>query len=93
MGCITKTKFPIFINGRPRGRIFASRRIRQGDPLSPFLFLLISEVLGALLDKAHNNGIYEGFVVGKDRIHVSILQCADDTLLFCKYDDGMLDKL
>lgn len=82
-----------FYKWKTKGRIFASRGIRQGDPLSPFLFLLISEVLGALLVKAHNSGIYEGFVVGKDRIHVPILQYADDTLLFCKFDDSMLVKL
>ena len=38
MGCITKPKYSVFINGRPRERILASRGIRQGDPLSPFLF-------------------------------------------------------
>lgn len=86
MGCIKNPRFLVFINRRPRGRIFASRGIRQGDPLSPFLFLLISEILGG-------NVLFEGFVVGKERTHVSILQFTDDTLLSCKYDDGMLDKL
>ena len=84
MGCLKNPKFLIFINGKPRGRIIASRGIRQGDPLSPFLFLLVSEVLVAIINNLHFNGQYEGFLVGKDSIHLSLLQFADDTLLFCK---------
>lgn len=89
MGCVSNPKFSIFI----RGRIQASRGIRQGDPLSPFLFLLVSEVLSGLLSRLHEKGKYEGFVVGKDVVHVSVLQFADDTLIFCKYDDDMLENL
>lgn len=37
--------------------------------------------------------MFEGSIMGKDKIHVSILQFANDTLLFWKYDDGMLDNL
>lgn len=87
MGC---KKFKIF---NLRGRICASRGIRQGDPLSPFLFLLVSEVLSALIAKLHKSGLFEGFVVGKEKVHISILQFADNTLLFCKYEDVMLDNL
>ena len=39
------------------------------------------------------NGHYEGFVVGKEKVHVPMLQFADDTLLFCKYDESILMKL
>ena len=37
--------------------------------------------------------MFEGFVVGKDRVHIPILQFADDTLLFCKYDEEMMENL
>ena len=66
---------------------------KQGDSLSPFLFLLVSIVLSALVVKLHQIGLFEGFVVGKENIHVSILKFADDTLLFCKYNSNMLFKL
>lgn len=45
----------------------------KGDPLSPFLFILVGEVLIALVDNFYIRGLYEGFVVGKGNIHVSIL--------------------
>lgn len=93
MGCLSNPKFSIFINGSPRGYITASRGIRQGDPLSSFLFLLVSEVLAAIINKLHLNGQYEGFLVGKDLIHLPLRQFADDTLLFCKFDDKMLLNL
>ena len=93
MGCLKIPKYSIFINGKPRGRITASRGIRQGDPLSPFLFLLVSEVLGEIINKLHINSQFEGFLVGKDLIHLPLLQFVDDTLLFCMYDVKMLLKL
>ena len=92
MGYIRSPKFSVFINGKPRGRIAASRGIPRGPP-SPFLFLLVSEVLGEIISKLHSSGQFESFLVGKDMIHLSLLQFADDTLLFCKYNVKMLFKL
>lgn len=51
-GCVRNPKFVVFINGRPKGRIAATRSLRQVDPLSPFLFLLVHEVFSALLGKS-----------------------------------------
>ena len=49
--------------------------------------------MGALLNMLVVNRHYEGFVVGKEKVHIPILQFVDDTLLFCKYDESMLMKL
>ncbi|KAA0031516.1 Transposon TX1 uncharacterized [Cucumis melo var. makuwa] len=92
MACLSNPNFSIFINGKTRGRITASRGICQGDPLSPFLFLLVSDVLTAITNKLHLSGQYEDFLVGKDLIHLPLLQFADDILLFCKFDDQILLK-
>lgn len=70
----------------------ASGGIKQRDPLSPFLFFLVSEVLGALINKLFENGHYERFVIVKEKIHIPTLQFADDTFQFCKCDKEMLIK-
>ena len=59
----------------------ATRGLRQGDPLSPFLFTLVVDVLGRLMDKAVEEKVVKGFKVGTDEVSVSHLQFADDTLL------------
>lgn len=82
----------VFINGRPHGRIQVSRGVKKGDPLSPVLFLLISDVQSSLLDNIHEKGIFEGFIVGRNSVYIFHLQFADATLIFCK-DDGMVEIL
>ncbi|RVW80650.1 hypothetical protein CK203_044356 [Vitis vinifera] len=56
----------------------------EGDPLSPFLFTLVADVLSRLMIRAEETGITEGFLVGRDRTRVSLLQFADDTIFFSK---------
>ena len=88
-GCLSTVSFSVFINGRPRGKLKGSRRLRQGDLLSLFLFTLVVDALGRLIDKATQCKAIRSFIVGKDKVEVSHLQFADDTLLFmeanCNY--------
>ncbi|RVW70916.1 Transposon TX1 uncharacterized 149 kDa protein [Vitis vinifera] len=60
----------------------ASRGLRQGDPLSPFLFTIVADVLSRMLLKAEERNVLEGFRVGRNRTRVSHLQFADDTIFF-----------
>ena len=63
--------------------------MRQGDPLSPLLFVLVMEALGRMLDKVVLEGRMSGFGVGNLEgrfMAVSHLLFADDTLIFCKAD-------
>lgn len=63
--------FLVLVNGNPTWKFKASRGLRQGDPLSPLIFLLVAESLGAMLCKAKEGGLIEGFSVGKE---VSVCQ-------------------
>lgn len=52
MTCVTSATYSILINGEPLGDIIPSRGLRQGDPLSPYLFLLHTKGLHGLMKKA-----------------------------------------
>jgi len=60
------------------------RGLRQGDPLAPFLFLIMTEGLAVLVREATRIGVLEGVRLGQKGVEVSLLQFADDTLFVCK---------
>ncbi|KAL5543250.1 hypothetical protein UlMin_010960 [Ulmus minor] len=92
-GCISSANFSIMINGKPRGRFGASRGLRQGDPLSPFLFILVANILGRMMDKAVRIGEVKGFKVGREEVVVSHLQFADDTLFLLEPDKSNIERV
>lgn len=59
--CITTVTFSLFINGSPHSLITPSRRLRQGDPLSPFLFILASQVMTKQFQKEMGYELCMGF--------------------------------
>lgn len=76
----------VLVNGTPAGFFSTSRGLRQGDPLSPLLFLLVMEAFTRLLGRAVDEGLLEGSVgsVGRGVVSVSHLLYADDALVFCE---------
>ncbi|PRQ44942.1 putative RNA-directed DNA polymerase [Rosa chinensis] len=92
-GCLRSANFSILINGRPRGKFDASRGLRQGDPLSPFLFTLVVYVLDRLMERARDCRLIEGLVVGREEVEITHLQFADDTIFFLKDDDQNWNNL
>ena len=83
MKCVTTVSYSMKINGKPKGHIVPSRGIRQGDPLSPYLFLLCAEGLSALIKKEVENGRLGGVAVYRWGPKISHLFFADDSLIFC----------
>ena len=84
MACITTAHFSVLVNGKPTGYILPSKGLRQGDPLSPYLFLFCAEGLTMLLRKAETDGIIKGVVASRGGPCISHLLFADDSLLFCR---------
>ena len=80
--CISFVRFSVLVNGSPSGFFSSSRGLRQGDPLSPLLFLLVMEVLSRMLRKTVEGGFITGFNLGSD-VSISHLLFADDSILFC----------
>ena len=93
MQCITTVSYAIKINGCPRGRIIPSRGIRQGDSLSPYLFLLRAEGLLALIKATVCNGSMEGIAMCRGGPKLSHLFFADDSLIFCKASLAECDSM
>jgi len=77
--CITKATILVVVNGKPTKPFRTRRGLRQGEPLSPLLFVLIAEVLNKMFQRAASNGLIRGIEVGRDKIPFTHLQFADDT--------------
>ena len=84
MLCVKTVTYSILVNGEPKGMITLTRGIRQGDPLSPFLFLLCTEGLNGLLNKATHQGHIKGYSLCRNSSRLTHLLFADDSLLFCR---------
>ena len=88
MQCVTTVTYSVRINGKPKGHIIPTRGIRQGNPLSPYLFLLCAEGLSSLIKKVVDDGVMEGLVIYQRRggggARLSPLFFANDSLIFCK---------
>ena len=72
------------MNGQPRGNIVPERGLRQGDPLSLFIFILCTEALVSLLNHANNQGKITGMRITRMCPLVSHLLFSDDSIFFCK---------
>jgi hypothetical protein len=84
MECVSSVSSSILINGGKPKIIFPTRGLRQGDPLSPYLFILCQEVLSRIIDREHMIGNIKGVKMnmgGPDFTHVMF---ADDLMLFSK---------
>jgi ribonuclease HI len=88
MQCLKSVRYSILVNGQPVGDIRPSRGIRQGDPLSPYLFILCAEALSSLLHHAESTGWLAGVPTSPKGPRLNHLFFADDSLLFCKATSG-----
>jgi retron-type reverse transcriptase len=80
----------VLLNGVPGKEFHCKRGVRQGDPLSPLLFVLAADLLQSIMNKAYNQGLFKLPLPNRDIHHFPVIQYADDTLLFMQADARLL---
>jgi len=82
-GCLESVSVSILINGSPTKEFFPKKGLRQGDPLAPFLFLIMTEGLAGVSKMAIEKKLIDSLEIGREKVKVNMLQYAADTIFFC----------
>jgi len=82
--CLESSSVSLLVNGSPTGEFKPLKGLRQGDPLTPFLFLIVTEGLTVVVRKAVEKDLLESLEIGDRSIKVNMPQYADDTFFFVK---------
>ena len=93
MSCISSVHFDVIINGQTGNHFVPTRRLRQGDPISLYLFILIGEVLSCMIQRAIEQRQLDGIKLGAQGPIISHLFFVDDSLLFLKVDTKNCNQL
>ncbi|CAJ2652296.1 unnamed protein product [Trifolium pratense] len=78
--CVCQSSKSVLVNGNPTEEFSVGKGLRQGDPMSPFLFLIVAEGLSGLMNKAVGSGSFHGYKVNNN-LMFHTLQFADDTII------------
>ena len=94
MLCVSTVSYRVIRNGIEGGPIVPSRGLRQGDPLSPYLFIICAEGLSSLIRNRERAGFIHGVKIARSAPAVSHLFFADDCFLFFKahYNEARIMK-
>lgn len=87
MECVTTVRYSVHFNGSSLGYFTPTRGLRQGDPLSPYLFLFVADGLSTIIQNQVRCGELEELKICRRAPGVSHLLFADDTLLFFKGEE------
>ena len=87
MECVTSMSYTLLVNGTLASSFKPSQGLRQGDPLSLYLFLFCANILSIALLQAERHKQLQGVKIGRNGLSFTHLLIADDSLLFFKNDN------
>lgn len=87
MKLVSTVSYKFKINGFLSKTIVPQRGLRQGDPLSPYLFILAADALSYMFENARNGGLIHGLKLTQNTPTLTHLFFADDALLFAEATD------
>jgi len=87
MMCVETVDYSVIVNNESVGPIFPGRGLRQGDPLSPYLFILCAEGLSALIRKAEKRGDLHGISICTNTPIIFQLLFANECFLFFEAEE------
>lgn len=79
---VCTVEYNVLVNHDTIGPIIPGRGLRQGDPLSPYLFILCAQGLTSMINKAMANGALHGLRLGRNGPSISHLMFTDDSIFF-----------
>ncbi|MFS7909622.1 putative RNA-directed DNA polymerase [Helianthus anomalus] len=86
-GVLSSASSSVLVNGSPTIEFECTKGIRQGDPLSPFLFILVMEALSGLFRKASDIGVFKGIQLPNGGPILTHLLYADDVMVMGEWED------
>lgn len=83
----------VLVNGIPKGFFKGGRGLRQGDLLSPYLFIMVINLLGRMMFKANRVGLVQSFCPNNGDLSDPFIQFADDCLFMMKAEEEGVENL
>ncbi|GKC40667.1 RNA-directed DNA polymerase, eukaryota [Tanacetum coccineum] len=91
--CLHSTRASVLVNGSPSSEFLIKCGLRQGDPLSPFLFIIVMEGLHLALEDVVSSGLIHGAKVGNSDLYISHLFYANDVVIISEWNKQDMDNI
>nr|GEV39090.1 putative RNA-directed DNA polymerase, eukaryota, reverse transcriptase zinc-binding domain protein [Tanacetum cinerariifolium] len=91
--CLKSSRTSILVNGNPTSKFNVRRGLRQGDPLSPFFFVIIMEGLHVAISDSVCTGLIRGIKFGSLDVNLSHLLSADDVIIMSDWSSHDVENI